>query len=395
MINLLSIFNDLIHHAAILFGLGIGFLFLYYVSFDNFAFSYIEVLLKREINKKNFRIFLISLLVLIGTTIVYLLVDSYFYDLPDPVIPYIFYILVTTVAFGIEIGIITGLLSFLLIDYYLFSPTYTFIVNKNSVSIISGLIGLNIALLIGTMIRNRQQKLEKETLNLRSSIIARERFTASIVHDLKNPITTIKLYTRLLDNKDTSIKNNSMLLKSAETIKKESDRLLSMVDQLLDYSKLQNNKFIIQKEYFDLHKLCEDRIKIMQTTYPNYKFEFCSAHNNANILADKNAIDRVISNLLINAVKYSSEKSTVSLEIKNTKDNYIIAIKDQGEGISEDKQSLIFEPFYQPENSQFGLGMGLYIVKSIIELHKGKIVLESKLKKGSTFWISLPRAMLN
>lgn len=391
MIDLPVALNIFIRNAPLPIGLLAVLIFFLLVLNIEPVFSSFKRMIDKEMDKNSLRLYLVNLIVFIILTFAYWVIDLYVYDLPDPTFPYIFYMLMFTVTFGIELSLITGLLLFLLVDYYLFYPMYSFYAGKNPVTMITSLVGVNLALYLGIRIRRRMKILEKETINLKSLLEARDRYTAAVVHDLKNPITTIKLYTQLLRNSKNPPKNN-YLIKSTQTINKESDRLLTMVNELMDFSKFQNNKIRLNKKKFDLCELCKGRLKIMKTMYKNYNFDYCSTEEKAHIWADKNAIDRAITNLLINAVKYSPEKSTVTLELRKTKENCFIVIKDEGEGIPKDKQDLIFEPFFQLKNKQKGLGMGLFIVKSIIESHGGKVVLESRVGNGSSFWISIPNA---
>jgi signal transduction histidine kinase len=217
------------------------------------------------------------------------------------------------------------------------------------------------------------------TILYRKSIKVRDEYTAVAVHDLKNPITTIKLYSANI--KDEKVK---------KVLLRESDRLLFLVNQLLDYSKIQNNKFAIDIRNFNLNRLCYERIKIFKKIHPNHKFIFQSFRKNIRICADEMAMERIINNLLINAVKYSPENEPIKLVLKKTGNNGIIKIIDHGIGVLKKDQNSLFEPFYQAKNSKQGLGLGLFIVKSLVELHRGSITLHSKKNKGTIFVLSLP-----
>jgi signal transduction histidine kinase len=291
--------------------------------------------------------------------------------------------------FGAELGILTGIFSFLLVDYFLFDPIFQIYLNKNPASAVSTIIGLNLAFLIGIKVHQNFKKLNKETKDLRTQIEARDQFTASTVHDFKNPITTIKLHTQLIENKKTRKNTDNLLAKSTETIVKEADKLLMMTNQLLDYSKIKNGKFLIKKTDFDLYELCKNRIEVLRESYPNREFIFYSNKKTIRIKADKIAIDRIITNLMTNAIKYSSENKPIALRLyKNIR--YEIRIIDKGDGIAKQDQESLFEPFYQANKTNQGLGLGLYIVKSLVELHQGKISFESIEKKGTTFIVSFP-----
>ena len=325
-------------------------------------------------------------------TIALWVTDVYFSELPDPVIAYILFVLILSVAFGFRIAFYSGIISFLLVDYYLFEPRYRLYTSQEAAAIIISILGFLITLGIGGVIRSYQQGLIKKNTNLRQMLKARDRFAAVTAHDLKNPIATIKLYTQMLSKQTARKRADKLLSQSAITINKEADKLLSMIDLLLDFSKLESGKLSFKKQKCNLNDLCKEKITTMQSLNRTYSYKFKSDVKTAVIQADKVALDRVLINLLTNATKYSSPSTPISVELQKHNELYIISVKDHGKGILLKDQKKIFEPFYQTSESNKGLGLGLYIVKSIIEFHKGKIWLESQPGKGSTFYISLPVA---
>ena len=341
-------------------------------------------------NIRSFRLYIASLLTFTGITILFWVMDVHISELPDPVIAYILYVLILTVAFGFRTAFYTGLFSFLLVDYYLFEPRYHIYTSQDSMSTISSLIGFLVTLFIGVQIRNYQQGLIKKNMDLKQLLKARDRFAAITAHDLKNPISTIKLYTQILSKRPARERADNLLTQSAATINREADKLLSMIDLLLDFSKLESGKLSLKREKCNLNELCKEKINAMQSLHPTHNYQFISSINPAIIAGDKVALDRVLINLLTNATKYSAPKTKIILELNKQNNDYLISIKDHGKGIPIKYQKRLFEPFYQTSESNQGLGLGLYIVKSIIELHKGSIWLESKSDKGSTFYISLP-----
>ncbi len=339
---------------------------------------------------RSFRIYLISVIVFIIITISLWYTDIYVTELPDPVIAYILFVLILSVAYGFGIALFTGLFSFLLVDFYLFEPRYHFYTRQEAMAIVSSLVGFLLTLIIGALIRNYQQRLIKKNTDLRHLLKARDRFAAVTAHDLKNPISTIKLYTQMLSKQTARKHADKLLSKSAVTINEEADKLLSMIDLLLDFSKLESGKLVLKKDTCDLFQLCKEKVGIMQSLHPTHIYQFKSDLKTAIVYADKLAIDRVIINLLTNATKYSAHKTTILVELYTHADYFVISVKDQGKGISLKHQKRLFEPFYQTSETNKGLGLGLYIVKSIIELHKGTIHVDSAPNHGSTFYISLP-----
>jgi signal transduction histidine kinase len=331
------------------------------------------------------------MLLLLMTTILYWVIDTHYLNLPDPVLPYIFYILIIGILFGLRVSVYTAVITFFLISYYLFEPRYNFYTPETALSIILTIFGIAVSILIAHYIRQYQERLLKEQGTLRALVKARDQFAAVTAHDLKTPITTIKLYSQLLGKEQLSKQAGKTLAQSTATINQEADKLLSMIDLLLDFSKLQEGKLTIHKERVNLCELCTERIDTMRSLYPFYTFALNLPRKSCFIYADKVALDRVITNLLSNAAKYSPEKTTIMLNLKKQGDVYLLSVNDQGQGIAKEHQKSLFKPFYQVAGSKQGLGLGLYIVKVLVELHSGKIWLTSKVNHGTTFYISLPK----
>lgn len=372
-----------------------GLLILLVISIFLFIATYLQIININWITKhfktvRSFRINLLAVISFIIITAALWFTDVYLSELPDPVIAYILFVLILSVAYGFNVAFVSGILSFFLVDYYLFEPRYHLYTPQEAVAIISSLVGFCVTLFIGMLIRNYQQRLIKKNTDLRLLLRARDRFAAVTAHDLKNPIATIKLYTQILSKQPARRHADKLLSQSAVTINKEADKLLSMIDLLLDFSKLESGKLSLKKVKFNLIDLCKEKINVMQNLHPTHSYSFTSDLKIAMIRADKLALDRVLINLLTNATKYSPQKTSISIDLSKQDTMYVIAVKDEGKGILLKHQKRLFEPFYQTSESNKGLGLGLYIVKSIIELHKGSIWLESKPDKGSTFYISLP-----
>lgn len=347
-------------------------------------------------NIRAFRIYLLCLIALVLITIIYWAVDAHIIDVPNPAVPYAFFILAITINFGFRVAFITSILSAGLIDFYLYEPRYHIFQSQHFFSELVTLIGLVISLVVGSRIRSYEQLLKKSSDELRLLIKMRDQFTSIAAHDLKNPLTTIRLYSEMLSKnlttkKASSLKTAALLKVSTETIRNETDKLLEMINRLLDFSRLQQGKFDLKIERIDLLKVCQQKIKIMKIQYPTHKFKLVSSLKKATILADKISVDRVLTNLLINAVKYSKEGLAVKVSIEPNKHFYLVEIADEGVGVEKQSLNKLFEPFFQAHGTKKGLGLGLYIVKQLVELNKGNIWVESEYHKGTSFFISFPK----
>ncbi len=385
---LLPIFISLIQNAWILLAL-LFMILLLLLSPSRWYITIFPRLVKNDSNKQ-LRHQLLLLALLLTVTIIYWAIDVHITELPDPAIPYVFIILIYTVLFGVKTAFIVSLLSIGLITYYLFEPRYDLNPLDNFLDISITVVGLVLSMIVGQRIRKYQQLMQKREKELELLIKTREQFSSMIAHDLKTPITTIKLYTQMMDKMNMTKKLDRTVYQAVKTIDKETSKLLSMVNTLLDYTKIQTGKLSLNLSWFDLYVLCEERTTVLQGLYPHHTFTFEAQRDNFQLYGDQLALDRVITNLLSNAAKYSPQKSTILLKLQKQKRLYIIEVKDQGQGISKIHKQHLFDPFYQIPGSRDGLGLGLYIVKAIIELHKGSIRVLSQQKKGSTFFIELP-----
>lgn len=220
-------------------------------------------------------------------------------------------------------------------------------------------------------------------------------FLSSVAHEIKTPITTLKLMLQiqkrlLLAEKIDLPKINTSL----KTIDHEFNRLTQLINDLLDLTRLENGRFTLTEEFFDLKELVNETVTKIRLIY-DAKSVITAKINSIYIFADRIRIEQVISNLLINAIKHSHSKEPVELTIEIHPHRVVIAIRDKGSGIDRKHLASIFDQFYQVRQNSDGFGLGLYICKTIIKLHRGKIWVRSKADHGSTFFFSLPLKIQN
>jgi PAS domain S-box-containing protein len=210
-------------------------------------------------------------------------------------------------------------------------------------------------------------------------------------HELKTPITSLKLYINSLE-KLSSVNGRKKVVTG---IKSQVDRLQKLVSELLDVSRLQTGKMVYSKELFTIEELIKDAIDDMQLTKKQRRVIF-DYRKKTKVYADKLRITQVINNLLANALKYSPNNKNVIVKVKRENSKVLVGVRDYGIGINKDQQKKIFDRLYQVtddyEKTFPGLGMGLFIAKEIIEYHKGRLWVESTKGKGSTFYFTLPMA---
>lgn len=210
-------------------------------------------------------------------------------------------------------------------------------------------------------------------------------------HELKTPVTTIKGYAQIL----SSYLRNSIDRKPLEYLAKlegQVDRITTLINDLLDVSKIEAGKLELITEKFDVTALAKEIAEDMQqTTDQKIVFEGSSA---IVVFADKHRISQVVINLISNAIKFSPENGKIIVAVKGSPTEVEVCVKDQGIGIQKKDLKKVFTRFFQADSSMrksnSGLGLGLYICHEIVSRHEGKIWVDSGKGKGSAFTFSLP-----
>lgn len=224
-------------------------------------------------------------------------------------------------------------------------------------------------------------------------------FISTVSHELRTPLTSIRGFAdTMLTSFDKLDKNQ--LQKFLNIIKEQSNRLIKLVENLLSVSKIQVSQSNLVLKSINPKIQVEKAIDIVKNQYPTHVFEIKCAQNVQNILVDENKFQQIMINLLDNAAKYSYERGAINVYIANSvqKENFVsIKVQDFGVGIEPENMSKIFEKFARIENhltrKTQGSGLGLYIVKNLIEKMGGQIFVQSSTvlpNSGSTFEVLLP-----
>ena len=217
-------------------------------------------------------------------------------------------------------------------------------------------------------------------------------FMSMASHELKTPVTTIKTLVQMLQIQYEKSKD-ATLVEYLTTIGQQIEQLTQLVTDLLDVSKIKADKFELEQKSFDFDTLAKEIVKSCQLLSPQHTITV-KGKTSAQISGDRNGVSRVFINLITNAIKYSPKADKIIVSLSHTKKDVCVGIKDFGIGIAKDHQDKIFERFFQVGNdsgqSFAGLGIGLYISAAIVEQHRGRIWVESKEGKGSTFFFTLP-----
>lgn len=226
-------------------------------------------------------------------------------------------------------------------------------------------------------------------------------FISTVSHELRTPLTSIRGFadTMLLSYNKL---DKDQMHKFLTIIKEQSNRLIKLVENLLSISKIQVQQSNFVYKSINPKSQIEKVIEIVKNQYPSHPIELKSQADIQNILADENKFQQIMINLIDNAAKYSYERGAVTVRIANSSqnENFVsIKVEDHGVGIEPENLSRIFEKFARVENhltrKTQGSGLGLYIVKNLVEKMGGKIFVESSTElpnSGSVFEVLLPAA---
>ncbi|MFH1504886.1 MAG: HAMP domain-containing sensor histidine kinase [Candidatus Omnitrophota bacterium] len=240
-------------------------------------------------------------------------------------------------------------------------------------------------------IKERTNELVKSLREIEAISKAKSDFISSVSHELRTPLTSVKGFSSLLvDEKFGKLPQDakSRLAKIDENV----DKLMDTVNTLLDISRIESGKMDIKIAPFELMKLIKDVADFLkpqiETKSLLLNFDIPKA---LNVYMDKNLIERALINLINNAIKFTSEKGKIEIACRQKDNNVIVSIADTGCGIKKEDLGKIFQEFYRTETAEKikGSGLGLSLVKKIIDTHKGNIWVESEEQKGTTFYFTL------
>ncbi|MDB5025635.1 MAG: domain S-box protein [Mucilaginibacter sp.] len=215
-------------------------------------------------------------------------------------------------------------------------------------------------------------------------------FISIASHELKTPITSLKVSLQLLDR----MKNNpssEMLPKMISQSRKSMQKISTLVDDLLNVSRIQKGQLPLNKTTFTISELLNSCCNPISIT-GKHRFHI-AGDKELKVHADEHRIEQVMINFITNAVKYAPNSTDISIIIQKENNQVKVSVMDKGPGIPKDKIPHLFDRYYRVDSTGYhasGLGLGLYISSEIIKRHGGEIGTESELGKGSTFWFTLP-----
>jgi len=237
-----------------------------------------------------------------------------------------------------------------------------------------------IILLTGFLLTYRSFRKELEVGNQQKN------FLLAITHELKTPIASLKLYLQTLLKRELELPKQKEILKKSV---KDADRLNGLVENILLATKIDDKGFPLNIEELDLSRMMEaTSLDLLEASGKQVDFEFF-IQPNVMFRGDKDAFHSILTNLISNALKYAPESSTICVTLVQKGDETALSISDEGPGVESNEVDKIFEKFYRSGNeetrNQKGTGLGLYIVRKLVEQHNGIIQVKPNSKKGSIF----------
>ncbi|MGN7810452.1 ATP-binding protein [Flavobacterium sp. 22076] len=220
---------------------------------------------------------------------------------------------------------------------------------------------------------------------------AKTNFIATVSHELKTPIASIKLSLQLLENGKTGDMNDDQK-QLVESIKDDSQRLLKITGELLNLSQLETGNIQLNIGKSNPHEIVKYAVEAVKVQADQKQIQLVidANENLKNVKADAEKTGWVLINYLSNAIRYSSEKSTILIKLKEENNQMVFQVIDTGKGIDTRYKDKVFDKYFQvPGSQKSGTGLGLAISKEFIEAQNGSVGVESNLGLGSTFWFSL------
>ena len=239
-------------------------------------------------------------------------------------------------------------------------------------------------------IGNLSETINNMAASLSETDRLKNEFISGVSHELRTPLTAIRGWAetlKMVGNRDENTFNKGM-----DIILSESERLSLMVEDLLDFSRTINGKLPLNMEVIDILTVVKDTADLYWEKARSKNVEIDVAMNDDEIYisGDENRLRQVFTNLLDNALKYSEPGGKIVIMEISDKDNVNISISDFGRGIPQDEIGRIFDRFYMASNSTGGTGIGLAVVKDIVDSHNGSLIYESELGQGTTATVIIP-----
>lgn len=251
----------------------------------------------------------------------------------------------------------------------------------------------NILRLFGAMASLAIKKTQSYS-ETKKALEIRDMFMAMAAHELRTPLTSINGYIQLLHNRMSKLDTTEG--KWIRELYDESKRMTNLVKELLEVNRIKSGQLQFVWQECHMTKVSEKALEFMRLNYPERKIVFSNKTDEVSdtIIGDEEKLAQVLGNILDNAAKYSKKDDEIILELTSKPQAVNVQIIDKGKGIAEKDLPYIFEGHKGETSGEEGIGIGLFFVESVVRQHHGSINVKSKLKKGTTFELKLPKAKL-
>ena len=237
---------------------------------------------------------------------------------------------------------------------------------------------------------------EEEVNYLKQENEKKENFTLNITHDMRSHLNVIISALQFIEHNDWNIRDEKRYM---NIIKRNSYKILKLINNLIDTSRLENNYYKLEKRNMDIVSMIEGTVECIErySLGKNIQLIFDTNKEECIVSADPEAIDRIVMNLLSNAIKFSPMDSEIFVYLNIDSENINISVKDKGKGISKEEQDKIFNRFYQCSNRSakeyIGSGIGLDLTYYLVKAHGGNISINSRENEGAEFIVTIPRIL--
>lgn len=237
----------------------------------------------------------------------------------------------------------------------------------------------------------------KATRMAHEAFAAKEQMLAIVSHDIKNPLSAIQLEAQMLmraaERAEKSVLSDEVKIQSSRILR-TTDRLKILISDLLDKNKTENGLTQVKKADVDGGKLCHEVLDNVRPLLQekNITVKMLLPETPRMLVLDKNKIFQVLSNFLSNAIKFTPENGEIEVSFSENDHQFIFSVSDNGPGLKPNELSKVFEKYWTGNISECpGTGLGLFICKTIVEAHNGRIMVENIPKKGAKFWFTIPK----
>lgn len=322
---------------------------------------------------------------------------------------FLLFVLLVATVFGSKPALVASVQAMLCLNFFFLPPIGTFTISdtENWIALLAFFIVAITAGQLSAKAKRRAEEAEKlyaelqnaferasEAEALKRSEKLKSALLDAVTHDLRTPLTSIKAAVTMLIEEQSQELIHATLEREGrdellEVINEETDRLNDFIESMVEVAKIEAGNFHLRKTPTDIEEIVSNALLRAASLTAEHKITLNIQENLPRISVDAKAITEVIYNLLDNAVKYSPPRTAIKISAKQVEDYIEISVEDEGKGVSIVERDKIFQKFYRADESKKGFGMGLAIVRGIIESHNGRAWVETG-KIGSRFMLELP-----